>query len=358
VFTFAKNTGQADDQVIAQFAEMTRLNGLSTTALRGNYMELMGDAKKVAGTMRATTTETMQAIFSLDAQFSDMGINIQSIGDVIGGVAQAFKELQMGGTIKDFQEVASQILGISKASEGALVMMGKMNGMTGSFAKILFEVQGRDPKTGAITQNSKSAFDNFSKMSTEMDAITTRMGGDQQTKTMMRMKMMKDMFHFDDKGASAAIKLWQDYKASDGKLSKGNIGASFDKMREAAQEEQMNSKGMFDIIRELLMGFIAKPIIAIWKLIAHWQNDSAGEGRANEISSKLDKYDAAGTEKDRAGVLHNAATQAGGARGGGVTSVAKPRGSANSSHVTVTIQDPNGKQLAAVKAQQAANTGH
>jgi len=74
-----------------------------------------------------------------------------------------------------------------------------------------------------------------------------------------------------------------------GKKGENDAAKQMKAMHDAAMQNNLDSKGMFDILRNILLGMIAKPIILIWKLIASWRHDTQSGLEANKMSKNLDK---------------------------------------------------------------------
>jgi hypothetical protein len=176
----------------------------------------------------------------------------------------------MGRPLANIQKVAQGIMGITKASEGWQVFMAKQAGGSGGYAQSLFQAQQRGPG-GAVTGAGK--FDAMKMIQMARGAIMqpTAGIGDAATKQLMVERMGKQ-FGMDEETTQVFQKL------SAGTISQDEAAMSLKSLHDAATKNNLDSKGMFDIIKGILIGIIAKPIVMIYQLLQSWlpgQEDSS-----------------------------------------------------------------------------------
>jgi len=365
---FAKASGQTSAQVAGQMAMLTRLSKTSVVNLGTAYDKIFSMAERVAQAGVAGMSETIQATFSMAQQFSDIGMSISGISDVIDGVAGSIKRLGQGGGIENLTRISQGILGLSKAGEGWQSFMGQMSGLGGDFLTNLFRSQQRGPDmmnhaSGAGSVDPIKNLEMFQRTMQQTagksvnpmqgqliaEHMAAAMGIDRQTADIMLKMNPKEM-----RGAKGQEEL--------------------KKIQQAAEDNNMSSKGMFDILRAILIGLIAKPLMWIWKHFASGDGDES----QNQLSDSMDKLNAAdksaggsGAMKGRnAGGYYSDAINADVKRSGAVRTrnadgtynletdtKGKDAKGHNVTNITIKVVDEHGKVLRIIKKQQAANTG-
>lgn len=299
--SFAKATNQSTAQIADQYAQMSRSFNISTGKLTDHYKKVFDVAAGAAELGIAKVSEMMQATFSLADSFKEVGINLDGVTKLVDGVAHAIKALGRPGGIDQIQKIASGILGITKASEGWQVFMAKMSGVGGGFAQTLFSAQQRKAD---FTLPGANDFDPAKTIDMFKNTLSRTTGGiaDPATRQFMVETMGKQVGM-----DTSTTQVFQ--KLMSGNLSKSQATSDLKKLHQAAIENNMSSKGMFDILRNILVGMIAKPIVYIWKLLA---KTDADKKRAGAMASKLDKAEggtrsAIGSDRDEFGVLKKSA---------------------------------------------------
>ncbi len=301
VMSFAKNTNQSTEQVADQYAQMSRSFNISTDKLTDHYKKVFDVASSAAEMGIAKVSEMMQATFSLADSFKEVGINLDGVTKLVDGVAHAIKALGRPGGIDQIQKIASGILGITKASEGWQVFMAKMSGVGGGFAQTLFSAQQRKAD---FTLPGANDFDPAKTIDMFKNTLSRTTGGiaDPATRQFMVETMGKQVGM-----DTSTTQVFQ--KLMSGNLSKSQATSDLKKLHQAAIENNMSSKGMFDILRNILVGMIAKPIVYIWKLLA---KTDADRKKAGAMASNLEKAEgntraAIGGDRDEFGVLKKSA---------------------------------------------------
>ena len=279
VFAFAKATGQTYDQVSTQFAELTRTNGVATSEIRKSYMEVFNVAEKAGQAGVASATQVMQSIFAMDQQFASVGANVKGISDIVSGLTDILSSSKIAGGIEQLNKVSQGIIGISSASDGMLVMLGKMGGMSGTFSQVWEKMKGINPTTGYIEKGAQPIQQNLMMFGSLMDKISTMAGGGSQGRYTADTFAQKN-FGMDINTTQAARDLYAKMKnAAPGSMDQKQAQKKFEDMLATAKKTQLDSKGMFEILKNILVGLIAKPIIAIWGIATKFGGDKAAQQR-------------------------------------------------------------------------------
>lgn len=351
---FAKASNQSTAQVAGQFAALMRTNRQAKSQLEASYRAIYSAAERMARDGAATIEESIQSIFSLNEQFKSMGLNVQSISSVVEGVSKALKDLKQGGGIDAINKISSGIINLSNASEGWKVLMGKFSGMGGDFLDTLYRVQQRgedmmNPK--ADTYNAQKDIAMFNQMAGKIAGRTPdkRMGQFLTEKMGEGMGLDRQTVQVMQKMRSGAIS--QDQGLADMKA-----------IRDATKEQNMSSKSMFDILRQILLGMIAKPIIGIWKLVAGWRGDQASAAMAasaeGAVNQAIDKSSSSESLKgrDAAGFLGGTTARSGAIRNAGAGGPGSPGSSQSDVKVTIVYDKDGVARLMTEQQKKAKKT--
>lgn len=274
--SFAKASNQATAQVSAQMAALVRTNGMAKEKLSGAYDKIFSAADRMAKKGLASMSEIVQATFSMNESFKEMGMNVGGISNIIEGVGDALKKLGRPGGIDMITKVADGILGLSKASEGWQVLMGKMSGMSGGFLQTLFTTQQRGANMMNPQANEYDPMKNIA-MFKSMISKTANRAPDPRMRQFLTEKMGGQMGM--DTGTVQVMQ-----QMMSGKMSQNKAVIEMKKLHEAAKENNMSSKGMFDILRNILIGMIAKPLMYIWKWTAKGSDKAEAERMTNMVN--------------------------------------------------------------------------
>lgn len=295
VMSFAKATNQSTAEVSEQYASMVRSFGESVDHLGDTYDAIFSMSAKAAGDGVAKVSEMVKTVFSLGDAFKEIGVNLKDVTKITGAVAKAIKDLGRPGGIDQVQKIASGILGITRASEGWQVFMSKMSGNSGGFAQALF---GQQQRGANFALPGAGEFDATKTINSFKGMLSKTTGGiaDPATRQLMVEKMGQQV-GMDTQTTQVFQKLMSG--GMDEKMAKKDL----EKIHKAAIDNNMSTKGMFDILKEVLVGMIAKPIIGIWKLISKWRGDAKSSEQADKLSEKLNKQpgEAAGSEVGKIG---------------------------------------------------------
>ena len=311
VMSFAKASNQATAQVAGQMAQLVRTNGIAKNKLTANYDKIFSAADRMAQKGQASMSEVVQATFSMNEQFSDMGMNISGISDVIEGVGDALKKLGRPEGIGNITKISEGILGLSKATEGWKVLMGQMGGIGGGFLNTLFKMQQR----GTDLMNPKANSYNPMQDIQMFQATTSKLAAspDPRMRQLLTEKIGGQMGM-----DSSTVQVMQNLNS--GKISQSKALVEMKKLHEAAKENNMSSKGMFDIIRNILVGMIAYPLMGIWKYFASGKEEKAQAASMQAAVGKASRQTGSTMESGRNEVgitgksLYSDANRSGGIR--------------------------------------------
>jgi len=301
VMSFAKATNQSTSEISEQYADMMRKFGKNEGDLSKVYGQIYATARNAAAEGIAKVSEMMKATFSLADAFSSVGMSIEGVNKVTNNVVKAMAALGRPGGVENVQRIAQGILGITKASEGWQVFMGKMNGAQGGYAKTLFSQQQRGAD---FKLPGKGGFDPMKTIQSFQSMIGKTTGGigDANTRQLFTEKMGAQV-GMDTETTQVMQKI------QSGAMTQKAGAVELKKLHEAAVKNNMSSKGMFDILREILMGMIAKPILAIWKLLAKFplMGGASDEDREHmdKMSEKIDTPPASaiGSDVTKSGLM-------------------------------------------------------
>ena len=274
---FAKASGESTQEVAERFASLQRNFGVSQKNYVNEYNRILGSAQEAAEDGITTTAGYMQTVMSLGMAFTDTGASIAGVNSIVQGVGKTMKEL--GRPMANLQKVAQGIMGITKASEGWQVFMGRMSGMQGGYAQTLFKMQQRGPG-GQLAKAGEMDPTKYVAAAKNMLLKPTAGISDQATRQLM-IERLGSQLGMD----SETTQIFQ--KMSAGKMSTSQAGADMKKLWEEAKESNMSQKGMFDIIKNILMGLIAKPILWIYEILQKWFgsiDEGAADVRIKELS--------------------------------------------------------------------------
>ncbi len=268
--TFALAAGESIDVVANRQASFVRNFGIATGDLGKQYAKVFGTAQTLAKAGIATTSKLMQTIQGLAESFTDVGVSIDSVRGIVSGVGKALKSL--GAPLALLDKVSQGIMGISKASEGWQVFMAKMSGVQGGYGTALFAAQQRQglmlPGSGDFNAQR------MIQMAGGALNKATAGVGDPRMKQILTERFGQKL-GMDPRTTQVFQQL------SSGAISQEDAAANLEELHEEAMEANLDAKGMFDILRDVLMGLIAKPIIAIYGFIQKWS------GKANAADQKL-----------------------------------------------------------------------
>jgi hypothetical protein len=337
---YAKATGEEISAVAERYADLIRNFGVPQKEVIGTYGSILESANKVAQLGITTTTKYMQAVFSLADSFADVGVNIQGVNKILYSTAGALKNLNFPAAM--LEKVAQGLMGVTRASEGWQVFMAKMAGVQGGYTSALFSAQQRG--AGGMMPGG-GEFDitkTFEMMKSALFKPTSGLSGD--VKQLM-IERMGSQYGMDPRTTQVFQKL------ATGGLSEGGAFKQFKDLQKAAKEQQMSTKGMFDIIKNILVGIIGKAVVAIWQLLA--KSPFMGGGvkgpsskqlaMMNKLSGKEEptnmKEGAIGATIKRSGLMMVHANEV--AYGGKVYPVAKTEpfrgGAGNGSNINISM---------------------
>jgi hypothetical protein len=362
---FSKATGEGYDAVAGRFADFIRNFGIAKSDVKAKYFEILKTAEAVGQKGIMTTSKYMQSVMSLADAFKDVGVNVTDVNKVLSTVSTTM--VKMGRPAENIQKVAQGIMGISKAGEGWKVFMAKMSGVQGGYAQSLFAAEQR----GAGFDLTKAGKQDVGKMIAMARAAIlqpTAGIGDTATRRLM-IERMGSQFGMDAETTQVFQKL------SEGAISQEQAAGSIEKLREAAQKYNLDSKGMFDIIRNILTGLIAKPIIMIYRILSNWKGSAADKKMAGDMDKAINKGAAGGAYIKSGGMLRVHANEVVG--GGMVVPAAQTRslttadlrrGGQGSFNINVNVnmdgntlhkafQEAESKTVAMIRKQQKANFG-
>jgi hypothetical protein len=299
VMSFAKATNQSTAQVAEQYAQIVRTFGKDSRnakQLTDTYNKIFTVASKAADAGFGKMSELVSTVFSLGEAFKDVGMSADSVVRVVNGMTGALKSLKFAANAADINRIASGILGITKASEGWQVFMGKLSGMSGGYAQTLFQMQQRGSDfalPGAGKFDAGKTIQSFRGM---LNATT---GGisDPMTKQLMIEKMGQQV-GMDTQTTQVFQRLMS------GGMDEGAAKSDLEKIHKAAIDNNMSTKGMFDMLKEILVGMIAKPILFIWKLLARWKGTDKEKEAAKKMGDAFDKVDQ--PQEKTSGIRHSA----------------------------------------------------
>jgi len=265
---FAKNalgmadaTGQSIDALVGQYAAVRRTFmdiKSSPEAVAKAYKGMYAQGKALANQgLGIKPSEWTAQVMGLGDAFSSVGMSMKSIGDVAGTVTRAIG--RMGYAIKDSAKITQQLLGaVNATSDGWKVLIGQQSGMGGGFAETLFGMQQRGANMKMPGAGGFDAATFVKQMGGAIQKLTGGIGGasgqyvtEQVTKSMGL-----------DAQSTAVLQELQN-----GTISQEEAEVSMNKIADAAKEAAKDSKGMFEILKTILIGMIAKPIIMIYDAI-------------------------------------------------------------------------------------------
>jgi len=168
-------------------------------------------------------------------------------------------------------------MGITKAGEGWRVFAAKMSGVQGGYAKALFAQEQRGPGFGVIGAGERD----FSKdVQQGRAALLNPTAGiaDAATKQYM-IEKMGQQFGMD----SETTQVFQ--KLSAGAISDAEAATSLEEIHKATKEANLSQKGMFDILRGILVGLIAKPLAGMYSYFVGGDSELMGKVAAMDYPS-------------------------------------------------------------------------
>lgn len=305
VMSFAKATSQSTGQVAEQYAQIVRTFGKDSRNARqltDTYNKIFTVASKAAQAGFGKMSELVQTVFTLGEAFKDVGMSADSVVRVVNGMAGALKSLKFAANASDINRIASGILGITKASEGWQVFMGKLSGMSGGYAQTLFTMQQRGADSALPGAGKFDAGKTIQSFRSMLNATT---GGisDPMTKQLMIEKMGQQV-GMDTQTTQVFQRLMS------GGMDEGAAKSDLEKIHKAAVDNNLTTKGMFDILREILVGMIAKPIIGIWRFLSRFSSSQATpeeKARMEKLGKTVEQAGGA-TEKseESSGLRHSA----------------------------------------------------
>jgi len=268
--------------VIKQFETLVRSFGISEKEASQKYADVFSVMSEAAEAGIEGIDDLMSTVTSLGDAFKDVGFNAMAIPNLVKQVGSTLAALGRPGGIDQINKVTEGIMGIAKASDGAKVFMAKLSGAQGGYYSSLFEAEQR--KGGELPGAEGFDADKMIQMAT---ATFQKVGGSisdpNQRRGMMeniaknKMGMSKEVFQVMNQ------------------IMEGQIGVAagkdqLDKIHEQAKETNMTSKGMFDILKDILIGMIAKPIVGIysWLMSSPWSKATPAEKlKAQEMADAV-----------------------------------------------------------------------
>jgi uncharacterized protein YfiM (DUF2279 family) len=254
VISFAKASGESMEVVAGRLADLRRNFGKATDGQASQaYFKVLKTGEAVAQSGAMKLGDYMQAVYSLSDAFKDVGGGVEDVNMILSSTTKIMQG--MGVPLGNIQKVAQGIIGISKASEGWKVFMAKQSGVQGGYAESLYSAEQRG-QDFSVTKAGK--FDAKKMIEMAQNAILKPTAGMQGANRQYMVEKMGKQFGMDEETTQVFQKL------AAGAISQDEAAGSLQDLHEAAAKNAMDAKGMFDIIRNILMGMIAKPIIAIW----------------------------------------------------------------------------------------------
>ena len=301
----AKAGGIGIDALAGRYEDLRRSilgTGASQEKVTQTYFTMFKQATLMAEKGIMKFDEYISTVMSLADAFRDVGMSIESVEQVTQSTARAMMNLHF--PMADVSKIAQQLMGATKsASEGWQVLIGKMNGMGGGYAQTLFGMQQRGAgmkMPGQNEFNGKQFIDQMGKTILKMTAGI----GDMATKQLMTEKIGGQM------GLDAkTVEVLQELQS--GGMSAEEAGVKMDQVHEAMKKNNLDSKGMFEILKTILVGLIAKPIVMIYDVVRRWSGSKADPGMAN-VRKNLSKIEsgANGLELTTGGLVMGHAKEA------------------------------------------------
>ncbi len=259
IYTFAAATDQSTQEVISQYASMRRISGITQRETQATYKKIFDSANDAAVKGMASVSDWMKGVFGLSDSFKDVGFNLLGIDKLMRNVAGGIKSLGQAGGIDRITAIASGLMNISKAAEGWQVFMAKMAGAQGGYASALFSAQQRTAG-GMLPEQGKFDINKSFDMLRSALLNPTKGIADPQMRQLM-IEKIGTQYGLD----ARMVQVFQ--KMQSGQIGEGAARVSMKQMFDQARSTQIDQKGMFEIIRNILVGLIAKPIIGMYGLM-------------------------------------------------------------------------------------------
>jgi len=366
---FANATGQDVGTVVGQYKALrTTFTGLKAplSDISDAYLTMYRQGAKLANEGLATTKEWIGEIMGLGDAFSAVGMSMKSIEVVAASTKRAMRD--MGFAIKDSAQITQKLLGaVNATSEGWKVLIGQTMGIGGGggFSQTLFGMQQRGPGMKMPGSDKFDATTFLKQVGGAISKITSGVG-DAANRQYLTEKIAGGM-GLDERSTQVLQQLQA------GKISAEEAAVSMEEIDRAAKKQNLDSHSMFDIIKTILVGMIAKPIVMIYDFLTRWLPGVKADPGMASVKKNMDKISsgANGLELITGGLVMGHAKEQ--MIGGKLMPVASTRplnrdGSGGSSNnqfaFNVTIDESNirkqfrdmeNKTVTLLKKQQAAN---
>lgn len=274
VIAYSKAAGESQEAVAQRMASLVRNFGVQAGDVEGTYTELIDSAIHAAKKGYTTTAGYMSMVQSLGEAFADTGVSILGVNKILSSVGSTMEKL--GRPMQNMQKIASGIMGITKAGEGWQVFMARMSGVQGGYAATLFKAQQRGPN-GQLAKAGEMDPAKYVQMARNMLLKPTAGIADQSTRQLMIEKLGSQMGM-----DTETTQVFQ--KMSAGKMGAGEAGTTLKKLWDESKKQNMSTKGMFDIIKNILTNLIALPVLGMYSIM----KATAGIFGAGDSKESLD----------------------------------------------------------------------
>jgi len=281
---FANATNQDVGAVVGQYKALrTTFIGLKAplSDISDAYLTMYRQGAKLANEGLATTKEWIAEVMGLGDAFSAVGMSMRSIETVAASTKRAMRD--MGFAIKDSAQITQKLLGaVNATSEGWKVLIAQQSGMGGGgFAQTLFGMQQRQGNMRMPGADQFDASTFLKQMGGTLQKLTGGIG-DSATRQYMTEKIAGGM-GLDERSTQVLQEL------QNGTISAEEAEVSMNEINAAAKKQNLDSHSMFDIIKTILVGMIAKPIVMIYDAITSWFGyaQDPGMAKAKESMDKI-----------------------------------------------------------------------
>jgi len=291
---FSKATNESIAVIAERFATLRRNFGEAGKEIQV-YGNVLNAANKVAQMGITTTEKYMQTVFSLGEAFTDVGMNINGVNNLVYSVAKSLKNMKFPAD--QLQKVAQGILNVSKAGEGWQVFMAKMSGVQGGYVNSLFTAQQRGAG-GLMPEEGK--YDPMKAFNMMKGALFTPTAGLTGGNRQLMIERLGKQYGMDERTTQVFQKL------SRGGISGAGAFKEIEKLKEQAKANNISAKGMFDIIKGILTGMIAKPLFMILNFLARrWGGSQEDRQTSEDFLSKLNEKKSHGYRTQAIGGVAN-----------------------------------------------------
>lgn len=260
LLTVSMTTGRSIDEVSSSLAVQKReftSFGKTFNDIMNDQMAVSGFASKVAQTGIMTSNSFIKTIESLGSQFGDLNLNFVKTGSLVGYFTVGLSKL--GVTASTMGKITNELVGsIKNTSEGWKALIGSLSGFNkGGYTSALFGAEQR----GAGGNLLGRSFDTSTWLKQVMGVLNKATTGmSPANRQLMTEKLGKNM------GLSEqTVQSMQ--KLLGGGLSASQAQKEIKNMAEEAEKTNQLSKDLNDLLKQLIMGWIYKPLMAIWSVL-------------------------------------------------------------------------------------------